>query len=59
MAKMKSMAQVCEDLGLGLSAVRKLIETGQLRAYRVGGSIRIKPEDVEKALRPITPKVSV
>jgi excisionase family DNA binding protein len=56
---MLSIADVCEEFGLGPSAVRALIKTGQLRAYKVGGSIRIKPDDLSKALRPIKPKASV
>jgi excisionase family DNA binding protein len=56
---MLSLADVCEEFGLGPSAVRTLIKTGALPAYKVGGSIRIKPEDLEKALRPIAPKASV
>jgi excisionase family DNA binding protein len=56
---MLSMADVCEEFGLSLTAVRQLIANGELRAFKVGGSVRIRPEDLDKALRPIAPKVSV
>jgi excisionase family DNA binding protein len=56
---MLSMADVCEEFGLSLTAVRQLIQSGDLPAYKVGGSVRIYPEDIRKALRPIVPKVSV
>jgi excisionase family DNA binding protein len=53
--RMLSIDDVCEQLGLSKSSVRRLISEGHLRAYRVGqGAIRIKPADVEKALRPLT-----
>lgn len=34
--------------------VRRMIARGDLRAYRVGRLIRIKPTDLEKALKPVT-----
>ena len=34
--------------------VRRLIANGDLKAYRVGRLIRIKPADLDRALRPVT-----
>ena len=42
-----------EALSVSSQTVRRLIAQGELPAYRVGGSIRIRAEDFEHALRPI------
>lgn len=34
--------------------IRRAISQGRLKAYRFGRLIRIKPADLEKAMRPVT-----
>jgi excisionase family DNA binding protein len=45
-----SPKQVAAALGLSRSAVYRLIEDGELRAYRVRGRLRVEPAEV-RALR--------
>ena len=40
--------EVADMLGLGMSKVYQLIRAGQLRAVRVGGTIRIPRESLER-----------
>jgi excisionase family DNA binding protein len=53
MDKFLTMADVQKRFRLSLSTVQRLIKSGDLPAYRIGGSVRIKEADVEKALKPI------
>lgn len=45
-------AQAAIELRVHHATVRKWIATGQLRAYRVGGRIRIRKSDVRRFVVP-------
>lgn len=49
-----TVEQAAERLNCSTYTVRRLISRGQLRAVRAGRLIRIKPRDLERALRPVT-----
>lgn len=49
-----SIAAAAEYLDVSKDTVRRLISQGDLKAYRIGRSIRIHPRDVMKALKPVT-----
>lgn len=54
-AKLVSIAEAAEYLGVTTRSIREWITEGRLPAYRVGPKvIRIKMADLEKQLRPIT-----
>jgi excisionase family DNA binding protein len=56
MSKLLTIDDAAEQLGLSKRSLRRLISSGELPAYRVGAqSVRIKPADLEKALRPVIP----
>ena len=38
--------EVCSRLNVSISTVRRLIRDAKLPAYRVGGRLRFKPEEV-------------
>jgi excisionase family DNA binding protein len=51
-----TIKQTAERLGVSAVAVARWIDKGQLPAYRLGGRlIRIKVEDADAMLRPVTP----
>lgn len=39
--------------------LRRMIARGDLKAYRFGRGIRIKPGDLDKAMKPVTPLASI
>lgn len=39
--------------------LRRMIARGELKAYKFGRQIRIKPADIEKALKPVTSLASI
>ncbi len=41
-----SITEVADQLGVSHQTIRKLISSGDLVAYRVGGSWRIDPKDL-------------
>ncbi len=43
-----------QELGCSPDTVRRLIARGELKAYRVGRLIRIRREDLNRALKPVT-----
>ncbi|MGC5628197.1 helix-turn-helix domain-containing protein [Georgenia sp. Z1344] len=43
-----------EILGTSRDTVRRMISRGELKAVRFGRNIRIRPHDLEKALKPVT-----
>ena len=56
MPKMLTIDDAAEELGVSKRTLRRLISSGSLPAYRVGSqAIRIKPADLEKALKPVIP----
>ena len=50
MAHRPSDAVVAQLLGIGRTTVYRLVNTGELRAVRVGERLRFRPEDVDAYL---------
>lgn len=55
-----SMDEAARRLGIERITVRRLISSGKLPAYRVGGdgaarSVRIDVDDLDKVLHPVVP----
>ena len=46
-----STADACARLGVGLRALYRMIDTGELPAYKFGRVIRLRTTDVEAYLR--------
>jgi excisionase family DNA binding protein len=46
--KLLSVKQVANRLGCGTTTVWSLVREGSLRAIRIKGVVRIRPEDIEK-----------
>lgn len=46
-----------EELGVSRRTVRRMISSGELRAYRVGNTqlVRIRRSDLHAVLRPVVP----
>ncbi|HEY9289640.1 MAG TPA: helix-turn-helix domain-containing protein [Microlunatus sp.] len=49
-----SMRSLALDLAVSTDTVRRWIKDGQLPAVRVGGQIRIRREDAEQLITPVT-----
>ena len=49
--------EAAEQCACSTDTIRRAIARGDLKAYRLGSSrvIRIKPRDLEKFMRPVTP----
>ncbi len=50
-----SVARAAKRIDASTDTIRRLIEKGQLPAYRFGTSIRIKIRDLDRAAKPVTP----
>jgi excisionase family DNA binding protein len=52
-----TLAATAERLGISRDSVRRLISSGELRAYRIGSqySIRVDTDDLAAVLKPIVP----
>jgi excisionase family DNA binding protein len=51
-----SIDEASDDLGVSRRTLRRLISGGKLPAYKVSANlVRIKSEDLQKVLSPITP----
>jgi excisionase family DNA binding protein len=56
MGKKVSLRKTGDELGISQRGVRRLISSGELRAYRVGrAAIRIDVDDIAAVLKPIIP----
>ncbi len=57
MGKKLSLDQSAEEVGVSKRHIRRLISSGELRAYRVGKStvIRVDSDDLAAIFKPITP----
>lgn len=56
MGKKITMNAAADELGISLRGVRRLISSGELKAYRVGRqSVRVDVDDIQTALKPIVP----
>lgn len=53
-APLLTIDDAAERLNCSADSVRRMISRGHLKAYRAGRLIRIKPRDLERALRPVT-----
>lgn len=49
-----TLEQVAERLNCSIYTARRMVSRGELKAVRVGRLIRIKPSDLERAMRPVT-----
>lgn len=47
-----TLTQAAELVGLHPRTLRKKVASGELRAYRMGRTLRFKPEDVEALFTP-------
>jgi excisionase family DNA binding protein len=53
---MLSLDEAAQELSMSKRALRRLISTGELPAYRVGrGLVRIKAADLDGVLKPVVP----
>lgn len=57
---MLTLKDVSEQLAVSYVTVRRLVESGAIRASRIGGQLRIRPEDLElfvnqQVVRPYPP----
>jgi len=43
-----SVSKIAKQFGLGTQTVRRWIASGELKHLRIGGSIRIKAEDIQE-----------
>lgn len=60
MGKKVTLDATAEDLGISVRGVRRLISSGELRAYRVGKhSVRIDVDDIAAVLKPILPDTAL
>jgi excisionase family DNA binding protein len=52
-----TLAETAERLGVSKDSVRRLISSGELRAYRIGNqqSVRVDTDDLAAVLKPIVP----
>jgi excisionase family DNA binding protein len=57
MGKKQTLGKTADDLGISLRGVRRLVSSGQLRAYKIGRSraVRVDADDVAAVLKPIVP----
>lgn len=55
--KLLSIKDVCEQLGTSRWVVTKLVESGQLKASKIGKMYRFKQEDVDQLVSDSTVKV--
>jgi excisionase family DNA binding protein len=56
MGKKLTLDAAASELGISKTGVRRLISSGELRAYKVGRKlVRIDADDIAKVLRPIVP----
>lgn len=53
MKKLLTLRETAELLGMSEKALRMHIYRGHLPAYKLGGKIYLKLEEIEKALKPI------
>jgi len=44
-------ADVAKQLGVSTRTVHRLLATGQLVGYKIGRSVKFKPEDIEEYLK--------
>lgn len=48
--KYRSVSFVAEKLDLSNRSVRRLIETGELPAFKIGGSVRVSDDDLAQLI---------
>lgn len=53
MSKLITMIEAADQLGVSPKFIRRRVQDGRLRAYRIGGSvIRVDPDDVAALVQP-------
>ncbi|HEY0802430.1 MAG TPA: helix-turn-helix domain-containing protein [Steroidobacteraceae bacterium] len=58
-ARMYSLEQVAERLGLHVRTVRSYVRSGRLKAVRIGKQYRVSREDLEELTGPTPPRHAV
>lgn len=55
--KFTTLGGAADEMEISLRTVRRMISSGQLRAYRIGNTkaVRILREDLDKLLKPVVP----
>jgi excisionase family DNA binding protein len=48
LSRLLNAQEVATTLNMGLSTVYQLVERGELPSIRIGRTVRIRPEDLEK-----------
>lgn len=48
-----TISDAAKSLQVATKTVRRLIERGELRAYKVGHQVRIRPADLERCMKRI------
>lgn len=58
MGRKITVQAAADELGISLRGIRRLISTGELRAFHVGStvSVRVDADDVAALLKPIHPR---
>ena len=51
LSRLLNAQDVAAALNMGLSTVYLLVERGELASIRIGRSVRIRPEDLEKFIK--------
>ncbi len=58
--KLLNIDEVCQKLGISENVLRKLVDRGQIPAYRLGGTIlRFKKGQIEQLMAQGVPKVAL
>lgn len=57
-APLLSVRQIAHQFGLGQLSVRRYIASGQLKHVRIGGSVRVRVEDVQAFIDASTQKAT-
>ena len=56
MGQLISLDAVAEEIGISKRSVRRLVSTGELRAFKIGErTVRVDTDDIAAVLRPIIP----
>jgi excisionase family DNA binding protein len=48
--RLLSVDDIADDLGVSTKTIRRLIDDGELRAYRIGRALRVSEDEVRKYL---------
>lgn len=54
-----SIQETADALNISRDTVRRLISKGELRALKIGRQIRIRPQDLDRACKPVTSQAAL